>query len=81
MAKIIFNSAQLRFTNEVQQVELAVKSYRELLKELVNLYPGMSPDDLGNYMIMIDGLIIQTPFLEKLDPESELIFIRKIAAG
>ncbi len=81
MAKIIFNSAQLQITNGVQQTELAVKNYRELLKELVRLYPGMSVDDLGNYMVMIDGLLIQTPFLEKLGPESEVIFINKIAAG
>ena len=81
MAIIIFNSAQLQITNGVQQTELAVKNYRELLKELVRLYPGMSVDDLGNYMVMIDGLLIQTPFLEKLGPESEVIFINKIAAG
>ena len=81
MAKIIFNSAQIQFTSGLQQTELAVKNYRELLKELVKLYPGMSADDLGNYMVMIDGLLIQTPFLEKLDPESEVIFIKKIAAG
>jgi hypothetical protein len=81
MAKILFNPAQLQFTNGLQQTELAVKNYRELLKELVKLYPGMSVDDLGNYMVMLDGLLIQTPFLEKLEPESELIFLKKIAAG
>ena len=81
MAKIIFNSAQLPFTNGLQQAEIAVNSYRELLKELVTLYPNMSVDELGKYMITIDGVIIQTPFLEQIDAESELIFIKKIAAG
>lgn len=65
----------------MKEVEIVSASYRELIREIVNRYPGFSEADLNSYMVSIDGVIIQTPFLEKLGPNSKLIFIKKVAAG
>ena len=81
MAKIFFHTAQTSFTNGVSEIELDVADYRGCLAKIQSLYPELQSDVLSRYMVTIDGVIMQSPFLEKLGPDSELVFINKIAAG
>ena len=81
MAKILFHADHIRFTNGVSEIELDVADYRGCLAKIHSLYPELQDDVLSRYMVTIDGVIIQSPFLEKLGPDSDLVFINKIAAG
>ncbi len=81
MARVIFHPEQTPFTDGLRETDIAAGSCRELITELSRLYSGLSEAELSNYMVSIDGVVINNPFLEKLNPESEFVFIRKIAAG
>ena len=81
MARVIFHPEQVSHTNGVKEVDVAAGNCRELINKLSMLYTGLTEAELSAYMVSIDGVIINSPFLEKLNPESEFVFIRKIVAG
>jgi hypothetical protein len=81
MAKIFFHSDQLNFTNGVSEINLTVAHYRECIEKLKELYHELQDENLSSYIVTIDGAVIHSPFLEKLGPDSEIIFIKKINAG
>ena len=81
MARVIFHPEQASYTSGLKEVDVAAGNCRELIQKLSKLYSGLTEAELGSYMVSIDGVIINNPFLEKLNPDSEFVFIRKIAAG
>ena len=81
MARVIFHPEQTSYTNGLKEVDVAAGNCRELIQKISKLYSGFTEAELGSYMVSIDGVIINNPFLEKLNPKSEFVFIRKIAAG
>lgn len=81
MARVIFHPEQTPYTDGLKEIDIAAGSCRELIMKISRLYSNLSEAELGNYMVSIDGVVINSPFLEKLNPESEFVFIRKIAAG
>lgn len=81
MVKIVFHPDLLVHTHGVKETRLSVANYRECIKKLEETYPGLGSGVLNQYMVSIDGAIIPSPFLESLETESELAFIKKIKAG
>lgn len=81
MTRVIFHNDQFHYTKGVKEISLSVSSYRGLIKELGERYPGLTDAELNAYIVAVDGVVVPRPFLEKLNPDSEVVFIRKIAAG
>jgi hypothetical protein len=81
LAKVIFSTDLQRFTGGTREVEVIATRYQELLVELDQRFPDLTAAILGKYAIAIDGMIIQTPLLERFGKDSEVVFIAKIAGG
>jgi hypothetical protein len=81
LAKVIFTSELQRFTDGAREVEVAASSYRQLVLELQQRFPGLTDVIIGKYGMAIDGAIIQTPLLERFGKDSELVFVTRIAGG
>ena len=62
-------------------IEVTALSYRDLLQELTVLLPCLPSEALTELAFVIDGEIVDQPFLATFEPRSELHFIQKIAAG
>ncbi len=81
MARVVIPSDLQRLTGDRAEVEVAARSYRELLPELCRRFPGLEHEALGKMAIAIDGVIIQEPLLQRFDDNSELVFVPRIAGG
>lgn len=81
MAQVIFGSDLQQYTGGVREVEISATDYRALVAELCDRFPALTPDRVQKYAIGLDGVVIQKPFLEKLKPDSEIVFMARIAGG
>lgn len=80
MALVVFSSELQQFTGEAAcRVEQAI--FKDIVDELVARYPKLDEQQLLEMAIAIDGEIIHNPLLERLEPNSELHFMYRIAAG
>ncbi len=80
MPTVHFTSELQRFTGE-SEVTVSATNYRELISELKEIYSSLPIDELLKMAIAIDGEIIHDPFLEEIDPLSEVHFIFRISGG
>lgn len=81
MPRVILGGELRRYTGSVEEVEVQASNYRAARRELQQLFPLLDDTVLDKFSVAIDGVLIQTPFLETLEPDSELVFIPKIAGG
>lgn len=81
MARVIFGSDLLRQTGGQAEVEVAARSYRDLLHELQRRFPELEEDTLQKLAIAIDGVIIHEPLLQTFSKDSELVFLPRMASG
>ena len=80
MALVKFPDSFLRITGGIDQLELEVKTVRDLNAKLVSRWPQLS-EDLDNSALSIDGYIYQEALLEPLNESSEVFFLPKIEGG
>ena len=80
MAAVRIPDALARFTAGETSLELAVDSYRHLLRTLEASYPGLGPE-LEKLAVAIDGTIYQQPLLESIEASSEVFFLPRIEGG
>tara|TARA_A100000164_G_scaffold72411_1_gene60768 strand:+ start:87 stop:329 length:243 start_codon:yes stop_codon:yes gene_type:complete len=80
MALVKFPDSFLRITGGIDQVELEVKTVRDLNAKLLSRWPQLS-EDLDNSALSIDGYIFQEALLEPLNEDSEVFFLPKIEGG
>ncbi len=81
MARIRFHPDFIPFTNGEHEIQLDAGDYKTCIKKILLLYPDLNKEQLTSYMVTIDGVIIQRPFLDKLNQNSELVFVKKISSG
>lgn len=81
MVTVLFHEEQLPFNGGVRRTEVDARDYRSCMAALLALYPDLQQLDFSRYMVSIDGALVSSPFLEQLKPGSEMVFIKKIAAG
>jgi molybdopterin synthase sulfur carrier subunit len=63
------------------RVEVEASDLRELIARLDERFPGIR-ERLGEAVaVAIDGEIIQDPYLEPIEPESEVHFLPAISGG
>ena len=80
MALVCFN-ASLEKRAGCASLHVVALSYRSLLEELTQRLPQLTQEVLTPLALVIDGEIVQEPFLADFSAEAELHFIEKIAAG
>ena len=80
MALVKFPDSFLRITGGIDQLELEVKTVRDLNAKLLSRWPQLS-EDLDNSALSIDGYIYQEALLEPLNEDSEVFFLPKIEGG
>lgn len=80
MALVKFPDSFLRITDGIDQLELEVKTVRDLNAKLLSRWPQLS-EDLDNSALSIDGYIYQEALLEPIKEDSEVFFLPKIEGG
>ena len=80
MALVKFPDSFLKITGGIDQLELEVKTVRDLNAKLVSKWPQLS-EDLDNSALSIDGYIYQEALLEPLNEDSEVFFLPRIEGG
>jgi hypothetical protein len=80
MATVVFPDHLLRHTNGEREIEVVARTFRELLIDLDQRWPG-SAEVMGKCAVAIDGQIYQDAFLEPLQPDSEVFFMQRIEGG
>ena len=78
---VVFFSSELENLFSCEQLQVTAVNYRELLVGPRERLPNVADANLEALALVIDGEIVQEPFLATFDPASELHFIQKIAAG
>jgi len=81
LAKVIFPSSLQKYTNGISEVAVAATNYQDMVIELDQRFPSITVDIIEKHAIAIDGIIIQTPMLEKFDCDSEILLIARIFGG
>ena len=80
MPKIVFPDHLLQHTNGEREIDVAAPTFRELLIDLDERWPGCAKV-MSKCAVAIDGQIYQDAFLEPLQPDSEVFFMQRIEGG
>lgn len=64
-----------------ERVRIEAHTIRELLRRLRESFPDMAEILDSGPAVSIDGEIIADPFLEELEPDSEVHFLPQIGGG
>lgn len=80
MAIVTFSSEQQKLTGETQ-TRVNGRVFKDIVVELADKFPRLDKDKLFEMAVAIDGEIIHTPFLEKVEESSELQFLYRISGG
>ena len=78
---IVFFSGELQKLTGVEKTQVEAPVFRDIVSELARRYDCLDESELYEMAIAIDGEIIQTPLLERLEPDSELHFLHRISGG
>ena len=81
MARVFIPDHLASVTRGVREVEVIATTYRELVQKLDELYPGAAEAIMGKVAVAIDGDIIHEPWLDPLEPDSEVCFLHRIEGG
>ena len=80
MATIFFSSELQLLTGEEHTQSNAIV-FKDIVADLVVRYDKLDEDKLMGMAIAIDGEIIHTPLLERIEQDSELHFLHRISGG
>ena len=82
MPKVLLSgSAAQRYTDGQTEVEVSATTFRRLVAELENRFPGLGKQVEESMAIAIDGEIFQDAYSAKFGPENEVVLIPKIGGG
>ena len=81
MARIVLTGNLRLYTEGVTELELESGSIRSLLRELRRRYPDIPEDIEDELAISIDGVLHQDDWFAKIEPDSEIHLLPRIAGG
>lgn len=82
MARVVLTSGLAQsFTGGVTEFDYEAANMRRLIRLLEEEFPGIADAIELEMAVAIDGEIYQDPFLEPIQPDSEVYFIPKIGGG
>lgn len=62
-------------------VEVEARTIRELLDRLAERHPGLRPQLDKGVSVSIDGQIYRDAWFKKIEPESEVVLLPRLAGG
>jgi len=74
-------SSLLHFTGGKTELDVTADTFRRLIRELNERFPGLGTQVEEGMAIAIDGEIYQDAYSAALKPDSEIYIIPKIAGG
>jgi molybdopterin converting factor small subunit len=77
----IAGDAGRRFTGGKAELEVAATTFRRLVLELDQRFPGLGKQVEEGMAVAIDGEIFQDAYAAQLRPDSEIVLIPKIGGG
>jgi len=81
MARIVLTGNLRLYTEGVTELELESGSIRSLLRELRRRFPDIPEDIEDELAISIDGVLHQDDWFAKIEPDSEVHLLPRIAGG
>ena len=81
MARIVLTGNLRLYTEGVTELELESGSVRSLLRELRRRYPDIPEDIEDDLAISIEGVLHQDDWFAKIEPDSEVHLLPRIAGG
>ena len=81
MARIVLTGNLRLYSEGVTELELESGSIRSLLRELRRRYPDIPEDIEDELAISIDGVLHQDDWFAKIEPDSEVHLLPRIAGG
>jgi hypothetical protein len=81
MTTIVLANEMQALTGGIGELEIEATAYRDAIAVLQQRFPGLTAKVFTRFSIAIDGSIVHNPLLEKFAPDSEVVFIPKIASG
>lgn len=81
MVQVLFAPDMRIASGGIESAEIEADNYRQAVRELKRLYPGLTDEVFEKCSVAIDGLMITSPLLEALEPDSELVFVPRITGG
>lgn len=82
MPRVIFSgTAANRFTGGRTEIDVAATTFRRLVKELDERFPGLGNQVEEGMAVAIDGVIYQDAYGAPLSEGAEIYLIPKIAGG
>ena len=82
MPKVVLSgNAGRRFTAGAAELEVAATTFRRLVLELDQRFPGLGKQVEDSMAVAIDGEIYQDAYAAELRPDSEIVLIPKIGGG
>ena len=78
---VITGDAGRRFTGGRTELEVAATTFRRLVLELDQRFPGLGRQVEEGMAVAIDGEIFQDAYAAQLRPDSEIVLIPKIGGG
>jgi sulfur-carrier protein len=83
MPRVVLSSgsAAKRFADGRTEFEVEATTFRRLVLELEQRFPGLGKQVEESMAIAIDGEIFQDAYAAKLNPDSEIYLIPKIGGG
>lgn len=70
-----------RLAGDVEEVAVAALDFPRLVAELGQRFPALGEELIRRQSLAIDGVLIHRPMLEKFRPDSQLVFVARIAGG
>ena len=82
MPKVVISGTSCqRFTGGKTELEVAATTFRRLVLELDQRFPGLGRQVEEGMAVAIDGEIFQDAYAAQLRPDSEIVLIPKIGGG
>jgi molybdopterin synthase sulfur carrier subunit len=83
MPKVVLSSGSVsqQYTNGQTEFEVEATTFRRLILELEQRFPGLGNQVEESMAVAIDGEIFQDAYAAELRPESEIYLIPKIGGG
>ena len=78
---LISGTACQRFTGGKSELEVSATTFRRLVLELEERFPGLGRQVEEGMAVAIDGEIFQDAYSAKFGPDSEVVLIPKIGGG
>jgi hypothetical protein len=78
---VILPRGLLRYTGDIERLEIDAGNVRGLVNALDARFPGIGAELRSGMSVAINGEIISDPFLEAVPPDAEVHFLPPLRGG